>query len=77
MNRLNNMLEWLREASKEDIKQTGVSLSYLQLIAYGHKRPSARVANCLEQLTGGRITRKELRPEDWEVIWPELATKNS
>lgn len=27
----------------------------------------------LEQVTAGAITRKELRPDDWERIWPELA----
>jgi len=34
------------------------------------------VKHCLaiEQATGGKVTRKELRPKDWEAIWPELAT---
>lgn len=27
----------------------------------------------LEQDSGGAVTRKELRPEDWERFWPELA----
>jgi DNA-binding transcriptional regulator YdaS (Cro superfamily) len=26
----------------------------------------------LEQMTGGKITRKEMRPEDWKCFWPEL-----
>lgn len=72
MNKIEELLEWLREASDEDIKQTGVSRNYLRLVAYGHKRPSARVSTSLEQLSGKRITRQMLRPEDWEIIWPEL-----
>ncbi len=27
----------------------------------------------IEQLTAGAVTRRDLRPEDWRDIWPELA----
>jgi len=27
----------------------------------------------IEQATNGQVTRKDLRPNDWESIWPELA----
>lgn len=26
----------------------------------------------IERATGGEVSRKELRPNDWENIWPEL-----
>lgn len=26
----------------------------------------------IEELTGGAVTRKQLRPDDWYQIWPEL-----
>jgi DNA-binding transcriptional regulator YdaS (Cro superfamily) len=26
----------------------------------------------IEQATGGAVTRRELRPDDWQRIWPEL-----
>ena len=26
----------------------------------------------IELLTGGAVTRKDLRPDDWHEIWPEL-----
>jgi len=26
----------------------------------------------IEELTGGEVTRKQLRPDDWWQIWPEL-----
>jgi DNA-binding transcriptional regulator YdaS (Cro superfamily) len=26
----------------------------------------------IEQATGGAVTRKDLRPDDWQRIWPEL-----
>ena len=27
----------------------------------------------IERLAGGRVTRRDLRPEDWARLWPELA----
>lgn len=26
----------------------------------------------IEELTGGQVTRKQLRPDDWHQIWPDL-----
>lgn len=31
----------------------------------------------IEQATDGAVTRQELRPDDWYLIWPELAEKVS
>lgn len=28
----------------------------------------------IERATGGAVTRRDLRPNDWREIWPELAT---
>lgn len=40
-------------------------------------RGAIPIAKCvqIEQLTGGEITRQQLRPKDWHAIWPELADK--
>ena len=27
----------------------------------------------IERATGGEVTRRDLRPDDWAAIWPELA----
>ena len=29
----------------------------------------------IEQATNGQVTRKDLRPDDWASIWPELIEK--
>lgn len=29
----------------------------------------------IEKATKGAVTRKDLRPNDWQAIWPELAKK--
>lgn len=31
-----------------------------------------KFAVAVERATGGAVTRKELRPDDWHLIWPEL-----
>lgn len=33
--------------------------------------PIARCA-AIERATGGLVTRRELRPDDWHIHWPEL-----
>lgn len=66
------MLEWLKTASDEAIARTGTTRGYLRQIAYGNKQASAMVASNLERETQGLLTRKSLRPQDWQAIWPEL-----
>lgn len=41
------------------------------------KRP-VPAARCyqIEKATDGKVTRKDLRPNDWQTIWPELETNN-
>jgi DNA-binding transcriptional regulator YdaS (Cro superfamily) len=29
----------------------------------------------VERATDGKVTRRELRPDDWQLYWPELADK--
>ena len=29
----------------------------------------------IERATEGKVTRRDLRPDDWHRIWPELVTK--
>lgn len=68
------LLEWLKTASDEVVDRTGTTRGYLKQIAYGNKTASAGVASSLERVTEGLLTRKSLRPNDWTVIWPELAS---
>ncbi|MGN5354350.1 transcriptional regulator [Ralstonia sp. L16] len=39
----------------------------------------APVIHCvaIERVTDGAVTRRELRPDDWQLIWPELAPKQA
>lgn len=44
---------------------------------YSGRRPGA--ANCvaIEKATDGKVTRKDLRPDDWHLIWPELKARRT
>lgn len=45
------------------------------------KQPGRRtpIEHCaaIERLCGHAVTRRELRPDDWQAIWPELAEPGS
>lgn len=43
--------------------------------ASGHRNVPIDKAVAIELATNGEVTRKDLRPDDWERIWPELAEK--
>lgn len=40
----------------------------------GARRPvPIKFAVAIERATGGIVSRRDLRPDDWQAIWPELA----
>jgi DNA-binding transcriptional regulator YdaS (Cro superfamily) len=42
------------------------------------KRP-VPISRCLpiEKATEGQVSRRDLRPDDWQTIWPELAAPHA
>ena len=55
-------------------KLIGVSPSYVsQLIAGARPLPVERCPE-IERATSGAVTRRDLRPDDWWLFWPELVT---
>ncbi|WP_132477967.1 hypothetical protein [Paracandidimonas soli] len=76
--RVEPLLRWLRETPKDEAKrrcaERGTSIGYLRQIAYGYKQAGLNGAE-IEAITGNAVTRRDLRPDDWERIWPELAGK--
>lgn len=70
------LLKWLRETPKAEAKARctagGTSIGYLRQIAYGYKLAGLKGAD-IERITGGAVTRQNLRPDDYARIWPELA----
>jgi DNA-binding transcriptional regulator YdaS (Cro superfamily) len=50
------------------------SLGHLNNVSYGYKPCGPLLAVLIETHTDGAVTRRDLRPDDWQAIWPELAT---
>lgn len=50
----------------------GVSTSYLSQMVSGLAPISIPRCVEIENATGKKVTRKDLRPTDWKLIWPEL-----
>lgn len=50
----------------------GVSASYLSQMASGLCPISEKRCVLIEQFTHGVVARRDLRPDDWREIWPEL-----
>ena len=45
------------------------------VLRWANGQRSAPVIWCvrIENETAGKVTRRDLRPDDWQKIWPELA----
>jgi len=72
---LRAFLSDLDPAERADFaERCNTSKGHLQNVMYGIRPCSPGLAVLIEQLSEGRVTRKELRP-DWMAIWPELATE--
>lgn len=52
----------------------GIPLTYLSQMASGNRSVSAERAVAIEQHTKV-VTRKDLFPDNWQSIWPELSRK--
>lgn len=71
-----NLREYLnsleRGAAAKLAAQLEVSPSFLSQMAAGDAAISVKRCVMLESLTEGAVSRKDLRPDDWMEIWPEL-----
>ncbi|MDW3682964.1 helix-turn-helix domain-containing protein [Cupriavidus sp. CV2] len=54
----------------------GVKPPTVQQWASGARPVAIERCVAIEQATKGAVTRKALRPNDWHLIWPELAADN-
>jgi DNA-binding transcriptional regulator YdaS (Cro superfamily) len=58
-------------------KAIGAHAPDLSRWAKGTRKIPVEHAALIEQATGGLVTRKEMFPNDWDKIWPELAAPKS
>lgn len=58
-------------------EMVGVSQGMIHQWAAGIRPVSAEQCVVIERVTGGEVTRQELRPTDWHLIWPELVNSKA
>ena len=54
-----------------------VSYVFALLMVRGKKPVPIHHALAIEQFTGGEVTRKDMLPDVWQKVWPELATTHT
>ena len=75
------LIDYLRSPGSMSVAQLSAAIgvkSEAQVRQWQH-RYAGRIpdaANCvaIERATSGAVTRRDLRPDDWHLIWPELVT---
>lgn len=53
---------------------SGTTIGHLRNVMYGFKTCATDLAVAIEANSGRQVTRRELRPLDWWLHWPELVT---
>jgi DNA-binding transcriptional regulator YdaS (Cro superfamily) len=53
-------------------KSIGVSQGMVYQWIAGRTPVAVQKAVLIERATGGLVSRKDLHPDDWHLIWPEL-----
>jgi DNA-binding transcriptional regulator YdaS (Cro superfamily) len=73
-----NLKDWTQQVRGRQASlasQLGVPATNVCQWVSGLKTPSIKTAVAIEVVTSGEVTRKDLRPADWQLIWPELANQ--
>lgn len=75
-----DLKNYLASLPSEDERQRfaagcDTTIGHLRNVSYGLRRPAPNLCVILEVKSGQAMTRRELRPDDWHRIWPELVTR--
>ena len=69
------LLDYIRETPSGAARVAagaGIAPAFLYQIAHGKRRASPALARRIEDATSGGVGLRDLRPNDWGDIWPEL-----
>lgn len=76
-NKRMKLIHHLKPLSKEQRQALAAAcettVGHLKNVGYGYRPCAAELAVCIEQRTAGKVTRRDMRPDDWQRIWPELS----
>ncbi len=48
------------------------TIGHIRNVMYGVRPCAAELAVAIEQQSGGAVTRRDVCPDNWRKIWPEL-----
>lgn len=78
MKRLIEYLNSLPQAERQPFAvNCGTTEGYMRKAASVGDVLNATVCTAIERITAGQVTRRDLRPNDWQKIWPELAEQTN
>ena len=69
LNYINALSQTERAAFAASCRTT---LSYLRKAASVGQTIHPKTCSLIESVTAGAVTRRDLHPDDWQIIWPEL-----
>lgn len=61
------------DAQRDFATRAGTTLGYLRKAISIRSALREKICTALERESAGAVTRRDLRPDDWQLIWPELA----
>lgn len=77
MEALKKYMAGLSPREKADFaERCGTTLPYLRKVMSTNSAIGPEISTQLEIHSGGVVSRKELNPQNWERIWPELKGSN-
>ena len=69
-----NLSDYLKDKTNAELaSKLGVHASMVSQWKNGTRPISLERVTDIEKATGGLVSRKDLRPDDWSRYWPELA----
>ncbi|MDF0605384.1 YdaS family helix-turn-helix protein [Neisseriaceae bacterium TC5R-5] len=74
---LREYLQQKRGRNKQMADQLQLSPSYTCQLSSGQSPLSPARAVQIEHITHGQVTRRDLFPNNWQDIWPELSPSSS
>lgn len=71
MNKFNDVIDIYGSPTKT-AEAIGASLQAVCFWRDGDREINPKMCVKIEKITGGKVTRQDLRPDDWSELWPEL-----
>ena len=78
---MDNLLAYLNNKTTRDqnifAADCGTTIGYLRKACSIGSKFKPELCVIIEKVTNGQVTRKDLRPDDWHLIWPELVKEEN